>query len=426
VTVSINGKVAVTGVCKFTALSAGTPPSAAGYVKVGPNRQHFQLSTGKDYVPVGENLAWVDAAGVQSFKEYLRNISAAGGNYVRLWLTDSWDDLFLETGLGNYSLANAHHLDDVLAAAEAHGVRVLLCIESFNLFCSKKDAPCNWDQSVYNVANGGVVSGAGAFFTDARAMAYFQQRLGYIVARWAHSPSVFAWEFFNEVDITDGYSPSTQAAWVNAMATFLHAADPYGHPVSTSFCCHEVPEVYGLKAVDFAMVHSYGRANRNDMADNAQAAARFQSAAYAKPMLVAETGEFDQAASGEADPTGVGLHNALWAPLFARGAGTAMVWWWDTWVRDYSLYSHFRAVADFVSRVHWSETRWFAVPAAFVGQGQGVRVLCSLGSPLNRCVCVAPLCGCWGVTVCGFSSVGLLFYNPPVFGVRAFRFSLDS
>ena len=78
---------------------------------------------------------------------------------------------------------------------------LLLCVESFNYFCSKpKPAACNWDQCVYNAANGGMLARAGDFFTDdAGAGAHFRQRLRYLAARYGHSTHVLGWEFFNEV-----------------------------------------------------------------------------------------------------------------------------------------------------------------------------------------------------------------------------------
>jgi len=68
----------------------------------------------------------------------MRNLSASGANYIRVWLTNSWNDMFLETRLGNYSLPNAYHIDALLSMAEANGIRVMLTTESFNLFCTHK------------------------------------------------------------------------------------------------------------------------------------------------------------------------------------------------------------------------------------------------------------------------------------------------
>eukprot|EP00035_Acanthoeca_spectabilis_P007628 m.139729 g.139729 ORF g.139729 m.139729 type:complete len:153 (-) comp14020_c0_seq11:1739-2197(-) len=119
----------------------------------------------------------------------------------------------------------------------------MMCIESFNLLCDNPNAPCDWDECVYNTKNGGFLDSPADFFTSDRAAAYFKMRLQYIVARYGGSPAVFAWEFFNEVDITNGFSPSGQTNWVGKMAPYLASIDPYGHPISTSFCCHDVPEV---------------------------------------------------------------------------------------------------------------------------------------------------------------------------------------
>lgn len=59
-----------------------------------------------------------------SWDPYLTNLSNHGGNYVRLWLTDMWDDLFIETHLGNYSVTNTQNIDDLLEALQRHGMKV--------------------------------------------------------------------------------------------------------------------------------------------------------------------------------------------------------------------------------------------------------------------------------------------------------------
>lgn len=186
-------------------------------------------------------------------------------------------------------------------------------------------------------------------------------------------------------DITDEFDPEIHAMWVQEMAIFLRSRDPYTHPISTSFCCHDVHQVYRLDVVDFAMTHSYGNADAVDMADNTQAAARRQAAEYHKPMLLAETGETPGQFSGQADPSGRGMHNAMWAALTTRAAGTAMMWWWDSWVGAYDLYSHYVAVAAFVQRVAWSQHTWSALPLALLDQSSvHVRVLASVGAALTR------------------------------------------
>jgi hypothetical protein len=348
--------------CMFTAVA--NPAPDAGYVQVGPNRQHFVSSgANKSYFGIGENLAWTGVSETPggNWEPYLQNLSAAGANYIRVWLTDSFDDLFLENKLGNYSLSHAQNIDNVLKLAETYHIKVLMCTESFNFFCTKpKPTPCWWDKCVYNEENGGFLTGPAEFFTNERAKSMYKQRLQYLVSRYSHSPAVFAWEFFNEADITDGFTSSGFAQWTQEMAQFVRSIDIYRHPISTSFCCHEPAPVWKLPEMDFVMVHTYSRHNATDMADNSQYSTVSTAKQFSKPTYVAETGEktaFDNY-SFPADPTGIGLHNALWASMHSMGAMSSAVWWWDQWVAPLSLYHHFTAVRKFADSVNWPAYIW--------------------------------------------------------------------
>ena len=128
-------------------------PSSAASDVYKRQRQHFVTSGyNRSYFGVGENLAWAKwggNTGIQGWAPYLQNLSSAGANYIRVWLTNGgWDDMAVETQLGNYSLANTDNIDELLTLAEALSIKVLMCTESFNHFCSKpKPTPCLWDKS---------------------------------------------------------------------------------------------------------------------------------------------------------------------------------------------------------------------------------------------------------------------------------------
>lgn len=47
---------------------------------------------------------------------------------------------------------------------------------------------------------------------------------------------------------------------------------------------------------------------------------------YAKPTFIAEFGTGAAGAPALADPTGIALHNGIWASLTGRAAMTAMSW----------------------------------------------------------------------------------------------------
>ena len=74
----------------------------------------------------------------------------------------------------------------------------------------------SWVSNPYNARNGGPCASPDDFWTDERARTLYKQRLRYILARWGHSPQVFAWEFWNEVQPT----PAVEA-WTSEMAAFL-------------------------------------------------------------------------------------------------------------------------------------------------------------------------------------------------------------
>ena len=189
-------------------------------------------------------------------------------------------------------------------------------------------------------------------------------RLRYLVGRYSAFPSVFAFEFFNEVDVTDNFSADTQAAWFSRMASYVRSIDGFNHPISTSFGSGRVyPEVWQLQSADFSMVHSYGASDPLDAANDVQYWSNRLSKAYRKPTFVAEFGT-GPAGAGEAekqDTTGVSLHNGLWSSIVSVSALGASTWFWDSWVQHDDLYSQFEAASKFVATVPWQDFRWAAL-----------------------------------------------------------------
>jgi hypothetical protein len=327
---------------------------SAGFIELGSNRVHFQYTNGSTYYLIGENVCWVgESQGTYGYDNYFGKLAANGGNYARLWLTDSaWDDLAVEVNVGNVSLTNTWRLDYVVELAEKLNIHLLMCTESFNYFCTVSSAPCDWYLSYYNVANGGFLNKPQDFFTDERAKADYKNRLRYLVARYGYSTSVFAWEFFNEVDICDGYNSSIQLQWNEEMSSFLRSLDVYDHPISTSFSNSDGDEtVQASTALDFTMTHNYGA---TDIAGTTAQYSVKKQMMYKKQSYVAEFGIGDE----DKDKAGVSLHNGIWAPLFVMSAGTCMTWWWDSWVEPNNLYHIFKPFSVFVSRLQLASYSW--------------------------------------------------------------------
>ena len=178
--------------CNFVAVAS--PEANCGFVTVGTNNQHFAVSKQQSWFGIGENLAWVTpVAGknhqsLHDWDPYLKNLSAVGANYIRVWLTDSaWDDMTVETALGNYSVANTARIESLLTSSHALGIKALMTIESFNYLCVCKKrkqpggectSPCYFDKFVYNVDHpGGFLHDPAEFFNSSLADDYFQMRL---------------------------------------------------------------------------------------------------------------------------------------------------------------------------------------------------------------------------------------------------------
>ena len=145
-------------------------------------------------------------------------------------------------GLGRYALDNAWRLDEIVRLARATGIYLMFCLGTYGEFTEGGyfGEGC-WVSNPYNARNGGPCATVKDFWTNAQARKLYQQRLRYLVARWGYAPSLFAWEFWNQVPAT----PSADA-WVGEMAAFLKEHDANRHLVSTTYGRREHGDVRRL------------------------------------------------------------------------------------------------------------------------------------------------------------------------------------
>ncbi|MBI4978919.1 MAG: cellulase family glycosylhydrolase [Spirochaetes bacterium] len=338
----------------FTAAAA----SAKGFIRTAPNKKYFMFENGDTYFPVGHNVCW--AKSIAEYDNYFTKMAAAGENFSRIWI-GPFDIFTLErtssgvndyAGLTKYDLKNAWRFDYILDAAAAKNIYLMYCIESFNSFKSKPQHNV-WHKCPYNKEFGGPCDEAQKFFTDAEAKKIFKKRLRYILARYGYSANIFAWEFFNEVELTDKYNSADNSAWHKEMAQYLRSIDPYRHLISTSYGRTEGdPAVDGLAEMDFAQSHNYGA---GDAATMMRGYCIDKSARYGKPHFFGEFGADVRGGGDVFDTEGINLHNGLFAPVFSLGAGTGMLWWWDNYIEPQNLYHVFTPVAAFVRDIPFAK-----------------------------------------------------------------------
>lgn len=331
--------------------------TAPGFVRTAADSRYFVDDRGNTFYPIGLNMAWVSngITARQQTMEYdrmLEDLAANGGNFIRIWLAPwsfnpEWDD----TGLGNYDARQPRswRLDHVMARCDELGIRVMLCINNHGMFSSRVNA--EWNANPLNAANGGPLATPGAFLTDATAKELFRRKMRYLAARYAAYPSLFAWEWFNEMEYAEGMVSPEFGPWSDEMAAYVATVDPYERLVTTSSSSQGSALIWDVDSIGITQAHAYGTANWTMAIENAT---RTMNTKWHRPFLF---GEFGMDAQGAGVREGGWyLHSGNWASLFGGASGGAMTWWWDSLVfaEQSSLAWRYKGLARFLEgeRLH--------------------------------------------------------------------------
>jgi len=338
---------------------------------------HFRFDNQTSFFGIGLNMGWAESTA--DFTGWFEKLAANGGNLVRIWsfpagLGLEWSDKQDDTwrkgtyyGLGKYSLDNAWLLDHVLEAAEKNGIKVILCLGTYGELKADKGMWNEdlWKVNPYSTANGGPVENPDDFFTNLKARAFYRQRLRYTVSRWSYSPSILAWELWNEVKAPD--------YWVHEMAGELKDLDPAQHLVTTSY---GDTQVWKDEFIDFATAHIYGDGASSNLMERISKEAVLDISPGIMPVVISEWGIDFKKPDGEYDPDGAALNlkMGLWQAAASGCAAGAMNWWWDSYVAKQDLWKVYRPFADAVAKVPWtaSPTRRAelkGMPGGLLGSG---------------------------------------------------------
>ncbi len=333
--VTLNGQALAATVApsSFTILGA---PCSPGFVRLdAANETRLVTSNGRRYFPLGQNVAW-DTSSATNVAGIMAKLGAAHENWARVWM-DHWDGKNLDWpkvggSFGTLSLTVARKWDSIVTAAEQSGVAFQMTLHHHGQYSSNVDP--NWPQNPYNSANGGFLTNAALFFTDATAKALTKRKLRYAVARWGYSPAIMAWELFNEVQFTDAAQNgqwTNVAAWHDEMAQFIRSQDVYDHLITTSSQLDQLI----WNQCDYYQHHDYP----SDLISALRDPAGVPSGQPTKPIFGGECGM-------NSTPY-YGFHAPIWAGLMGAQSGAAQPWYWDHVDAD-NAYNLFRAARDFV------------------------------------------------------------------------------
>ncbi len=330
------------------------PSSHPGFV--GSTDTYFQkFSNGQPFFPIGMSIPWnLYAGGFYIYETWMDSLIASHANFIKIIMAPwSFGIEWSNTGLGNYTNRQniAWWLDWVLNKAEAEGLYLQLCPLIHNEVSTLSNN--DWQWSPYNAANGGPCQNTWNFYTNSTARYYYKQKLRYINARWGYSSHLSAWELFTEADNTgdfDGYHDEI-TSWLTVTGQYLDSLDINHRPISPSYAnfSHD-PEMWDNSMTDFTQIHLYKTTPDLELA--LWAGTRHYLTQWDKPNIIGEFGLGHSPTEIIAlDPTGISLHNSLWATALSGSFGAATPWHWDSYIHTQHLYRHFKPVALFMQLV---------------------------------------------------------------------------
>jgi len=291
--------------------------------------QQFVFPSGEKFVPVGANLAWPDKRNGRFYDKTFDAFAREGLNWSRVWMAHwsglnlDWlpDDIGRSPRPGTLDLHVADRWDKIISEAEASGVYLQVVLQHHGQYSSKVNS--NWNQNPWNVAKpGGFLVSPSEFFTSPEAQRFTMQKIRYMIARWGYSPTVMAWELFNEVHWSDAlrenHNESGVAQWHAKMAAYIRSLDRYGHLITTSTeSLHSA--IYA--DMDYLQPHLY--------VPNPLAGVRLldsEPAVVSRPVFYGEFGDDHQLLSAEEKKSGIAIVPPAWASLMGPGRYPAQPW----------------------------------------------------------------------------------------------------
>lgn len=349
-------------------------PEGPRYIEVSrQNANYFAFSDGETYLPIGINMINPSGGGKDpesafaEIEQWMRNLSENGGNYVRIWLSQSfWD---IEEKAGVYSEDKARRIDRFVEMARKYRLRIKVTLEHFrSVTLAENNQP--WaTKFAYHTSQGGPLDSISQYLTTEAGHKLFLNKVDYYKTRYGADTLFFGWELWNEMNAVKGPEDSTFFAWNEMMLREVKERFPENLVMQSlgSFDTDRVRPVYrrmmAMPGNEVAQVHRYLDLGAplpvcHESMDIICASAVEEILSYElqKPVLLAETGAVEPRHAGpskyyEVDREGILLHDILFAPFFAGSAGTGMSWHWESYVHKNNLWHHYGRFTEAVKDI---------------------------------------------------------------------------
>jgi hypothetical protein len=303
----------------------------------------LRFDSGKPFRGIGENIGW-EARSFENEKwtyDYLLpTLSSNGANFFRTWmcvwnLPVAWnkvnDTKRYSSSKSYFNESGIKRMDELVQMCDSLGLYFMLSIDAHGALIPGGE----WKYNSHNKINGGPAATPEEFFSNEESRAMYRNRLRYLIARWGYSPSIAAWEFFNEID-NAVFTPTPHDSvlidnkiiteWHDEMSTYLYDNDPYNHIVTTSISHRDIAGMNELKNIDLNQKHIYNRTEQI-----APTLHRY-SQMHQKPYVIGEFGydwNWDNVRHEYGEGFDHDYRRGLWYGLFSPTPILPMTWWWE-------------------------------------------------------------------------------------------------
>ena len=361
-----------------------------GFVRISfGDHRYFSFTDGTPFIPVGLNMVgplmyqlpkeldefkhMKDPAtlGCAEYRRWFRELSAGGGNFVRLWLAHPY--FSVDTGTaGEMDLLMFNKLDKVVELAGEYGIRLKLCFEYFRTFRES----IFFSKTMKHPRDGRSPADMKEWFVDHEWQALWFRKVEAYTARYGNDPTIAVWELWNEIECCETGDWTIQRDWTRQMLLKLKQLVP-GQMVVNSLGSYDREssiqcyDDFKFDEMDFQQVHRYldqgtpfeiCRTEPVILSTDAVRASRRPD----KPVLLAETGAVNDAHTGpfhyyRMDNDGLIFHDVTFPAFFAGAAGTGQIWHWPEYVDQKNLWKAYRAFSGLIDGIRPDEEAFIPV-----------------------------------------------------------------
>jgi hypothetical protein len=303
----------------------------------------LRFDSGKPFRGIGENVCWENRSFENQKWTYdylLPTLSNNGANFFRVWmhawnLPVAWKNVSSTSRYKNsnsyFNESGIQRMDEFIALSDSLGLHLMLALDAHGSLLPNGE----WKNNAHNKLNGGPANTPTEFFTLEESKAMYKNRLRFLIARWGYSPSIAAWEFFNEID-NAVFTPTPHdsvlidhkiiTSWHDEMSTYLKKNDPYHHIITTSISHRDIKGMNDLPNIDLNQKHIYNRTHL------IPSVILEYALAHKKPYVIGEFGydwNWDNVKHEYGTNFDFDYKRGLWYGLFSPTPILPMTWWWE-------------------------------------------------------------------------------------------------